>query len=129
MRRALAVAAVTVGLLGGGVVVAAPSQAATPKAWMTVKEYKKIKRGMTMAKVRSIVGSRGKLSSTYQWETGGYCDTYSYNYDYEYCLVYIPLKVNTAASYSWKTGRFSPTGGYVDFENGRVKTKSFYRIS
>lgn len=127
MKRALTIGLVTIGLLGGGVAVAAPSQAAkTPKAWMTVSEFKKIKRGMTLAKVRSIAGSKGRLSYFYQWTTGGYCDTY--NYDYTYCLIYLPLKTNTGTTYQWRTGKYSTSGGSIDFENGRVTTKSFWRL-
>ena len=126
MKRTLAIVLVTVGLLGGGVAVAAPSQAKTPKAWMTVSEFHKIKRGMTLAKVRSIVGAKGRLSYFYQWTSGGYCDTY--DPDYTYCLIYLPLKVNTATTYVWRTGTYSTQGGSVDFENGRVTTKRFWRL-
>jgi len=58
-------------------------KAKAKKAKATKSEYKKIKRGMTLAKVRKIIGSKGKrtwyyesTSSDYKCDDGYYTDGY-----------------------------------------------------
>lgn len=76
---------VVVAALVGTLVVAPTAQAATPKSTATAKEYKKIKNGQSLKKVRKIIGSKGenvttgsqpKGSYVYMWRSTGNKDVY-----------------------------------------------------
>lgn len=54
--------AATLALTIGGSVASAPAAEAAPKSVATVKEYKKIKKGQSLAKVQRIIGSKGHRS-------------------------------------------------------------------
>lgn len=112
-------------MIGGGMIAAAPSQAApkAPKSWMTAKEFKKLKKGMTIAQVRAIVGSKGRQKRITKWEEEGYCDVYAS--DLVECLVYVPPNPIVGQLFVWRTAKNVSDGGYVTFENGRMDFKRF----
>lgn len=60
IKNGLVAVATAVTLAVGGLFVSAPTANAAPKSTATVKEYKKIKSGHGLSKVRSIIGSAGR---------------------------------------------------------------------
>jgi hypothetical protein len=72
LRRAAAAAvlstalATTAALIPAGSATAeAPSERAAGKGCITKKEYRKVKKGMTVAKVRRVTGTNGKQVNKY----------------------------------------------------------------
>ncbi len=128
MKRALAVAAVTIGLLGGGVAVAAPSQAA-PRSWMTKAEFRWIYVsevvGDSYTAIRRNTGSRGKLGYASSWYEEGYCNRYDYNYIS--CVDWKPGVTHTYRTYYWRTSSRAKYGASVSFSDGKAVSKSYYR--
>lgn len=129
MKRTLAIVATTLTLFAGGAIIAAPSQAATPKPWMTKKEFRYIYVGEgwgdTVKEVRRWVGGKGTLTYSSSWYEPSYCDIY--NYDYTACLVYGGGITHTYKTYAWRTSRFAKYGASISFSDGHAVTKSFYR--
>lgn len=135
--KKLGAVALTVALLGGVGVAAAPTADAAapgrhvPKSWMTRKEFRWIYVdssgwGDRYKRVRKHTGSRGRLSYESSWYEDVYCDQWSY--DYTYCDVYKGGITHTTQTYTWRTGRYSRDGAQVTFEDGRATSKSFYRL-
>lgn len=124
LARILASIAVAVGLaLGLVAVTSGPADAAThySKSRMTKSEYKKIKTGMSIKKVRSIVGSNGKRTWYYEDSYQDYnCTDWSDDSTCDYTTVRTVYK-----DYEWKnTSKYGR--GYVSFENGKVTSKSWW---
>ena len=62
MHRIITAAIAAALLTGGGVVAAASPASADTRPCMSRAEYRAIKNGMTLTRVASIVGSRGKVT-------------------------------------------------------------------
>lgn len=129
MKRVLAVTLVTTGLLVGGVIVAAPSQAKTPKTWMTKTEFNYVfldkSYGDTLSEVRYWVGGKGTLGYVSTWYEDRYCKRW--NYSYTACVEYAGGVRHTTKIYYWRTSNRARYGGSVMFEDGHATSKSYYR--
>lgn len=135
MKRTAAALAVSGAVLAGGMITAAPADAAVParapKAWMTRGEFRWIYTdpdgyGDRLKDVRRNTGSKGKMASEYSWTDGGYCDRYSY-YPYTTCAVWKPLKTHYSRTYYWQTSWRLRYGAAVTFVDGHATSKSFYK--
>ena len=63
MLRVVAAMLITLGLVASSAMFASPAEAAA-KSTATSSEYKRIKKGQSLSKVRKIIGGSGKRVST-----------------------------------------------------------------
>lgn len=89
---------------------AAARHASTPKSWMTRKEYRKLKKGMPIEKVRKIVGSKGHLYYAYDSDPAFVGDGSG-----------LPSKTRC---YWWRTPH-SNKGASIRFWDGKIFETSF----
>jgi hypothetical protein len=62
MKRIISAVIATVLLAGGGIMTAASPASADTRPCMSRSEYRAVKNGMTLTRVYSIVGSKGRVT-------------------------------------------------------------------
>ena len=122
IKRAATVALVSISLgLGGLALSAAPAQAASPK--MSNAEYRQVRDGMILKRVRAIADGKGKRTRSYEKAT---CKMTHYGTTDDGEEVWDCVWV-TAQYSKYRWNRNGGGSAYVTFKNGRVTSKDKVR--